>query len=470
MKNEISVATLLDVHFSAGRSGHLSKPTGVATVRMITGLCRKPGDYGVLGQPLLAVADVVDRHGDAVKRAGSPMQAEYNTAKAGLPWITPCALFAPNVTRTTAEAQRNIAAHWYEYGRRAGNEPHTPTGLVVTEVDGQSQDDAAKLRDMLFAHPAVLSVRLSASRKGVHILTAAEMPSNDVWTQEEYHAAWGAVVGALGLRNQAEKIASADKSVKDFTRLLYLSYDPDTRLRESGVLQPIAWALSDSASQRPPPRAGGGHDDIAMAQEMLEALLPYMGAGSGTYDRCIGAAGLAIDVGVSEDWVRDWYRRVRPSDAKVDGQLPRAGHAPLLALASLDTLQSEFTGARRTTIGQRVEGRNRLTPADTASYRKDAQTSFRHEADAQRREQNDADAKKQAAVSEIEALMRQLDNPVSDVAGAVGELDDVITMAEFAAERPRSGNSDPWCARCAKDGVYHRIGAKDGDSSDGCFR
>ena len=30
--------------------------------------------------------------------------------------------------------------------------------------------------------------------------------------------------------------------------------------------------------------------------------------------------------------------------------------------------------------------------------------------------------------------------------------------------------AQPWCARCAKDGVYHRIGAQDGDSSDGCTR
>ena len=423
MTTEISADALANARFSAGRAGHHSKCTGTATVRMLTDFCRDPARFGERGQPLLAAARIVTRYGDTVKQAGTPGQRAYDTTKNSLPWATPAALFAPNMTFTTSEAKRGVAPYWYPHGRRAGSEPHTPTGLIITEVDGQSADDAIALRDLLFSHPAVLSVRLSASRKGVHILTAAT-PPDGAWTQDAYHAAWGEVVGQLGLRDRAEALANADKSVKDFTRLLFLAYDPDARLKEGVDLRPIGWSPPRRAAPRPMPQRGR-YDDIGLAQDMLESLLPHMGSGSGTYDRCIGAAGLALDVGVSEDWVRDWYRRVRPTDAKTDGQLPRAGNAPLVALSALDTLQSSFTGQRRTRLGQ--------SPNHTESGRQGAVAA------ATERQQSDPAA-------EFQSLMRRQDEDIS--------------LDEYLKQNPLPPGLPPWCERCTKDGLYHRLGAR----------
>ena len=143
-------------------------------------------------------------------------------------------------------AWATIAGDYSATRRRRRQDPWVPSGMAFLELDSLPEGEtAAQARDRLFTHPAVIAAWVSIGGAGVHLAVAINPGPT---TFPEHHAAWYAAVERLGLPPEGN-----DRAVKNPNRIVYLSHDPDAKIKAPwDAIEPVAWELPPEPEAPPP--------------------------------------------------------------------------------------------------------------------------------------------------------------------------------------------------------------------------
>ena len=179
----------------------------------------------------------------------------YDAAKHALPFSVVSGHYMPG-HRHAPDPQNPRHADRYPECAVGGAYPIVPSGIRFVELDDINDAQAlASARERLQAHPAVVACWLSPGGNGVHIFVLVDPKPS---TNSEAHAAYVAVVAELGIA------AVDDNSVKNLSRLAFVSTDPDAYWNPAPI--PIAWEIRERGV------AKGGHRANPRANEPLRRL------------------------------------------------------------------------------------------------------------------------------------------------------------------------------------------------------
>lgn len=172
----------------------------------------------------------------------------------------------------------------FRLGSRKKEALQESSGIRLLELDDLEPTAAVALRDRCKELRYGVAAWVSSSGRGVHLFAAQEPRA----TGKDDHASWQALATAVE-RDLGVKVSDHDDSVKDITRVAYVSHDPAAWINLEVVPEP--WTPPTEGQQTPPGKASDVDSDRTLVPLALEFLASQ---GVGRDDSKLLAVGMCL--------------------------------------------------------------------------------------------------------------------------------------------------------------------------------
>ena len=144
----------------------------------------------------------------------------------------------------------------FRRGSRMKASLQEPSGIRLLELDDLDPTAAEALRDRCKGLPYVVAAWVSSSGRGLHLFAVQEPRA----TGKDDHASWQALATAVE-RDLDVRVSDHDASVKDISRVAYVSHDPAAWINMAAVPEPWTPPADPppptESQQTPPGKAQG---------------------------------------------------------------------------------------------------------------------------------------------------------------------------------------------------------------------